>query len=84
MGLLHDGGLTLVLPGSSLAHLQVADAPEVLGLGMSMPEILLEVRKVKAAKRNGVWAACNCKKKRPVFFEKLNTPLEALPAPATT
>lgn len=51
---------------------------------MSMPEILLEVRKVKAAKRNGVWAACNCKKKRPVFFEKLNTPLEALPAPATT
>lgn len=77
-------GLVFVLLVSGLVHRQVADSLGASGLGMSMPEMLLEARKVKAAKRNGAWVVCNCKKKRLPFFEKLNTPLEVLPAPATT
>ena len=74
-------GLAFVLLVSGLVHREVADALAASGLGMSMPEMLIEARKVKAAKRHGVWVACNCKKKRVAFFEKLNTPLEVLPRP---
>ena len=58
---------------------EVADVLEASEPGMSMPEMILEARKVKAAKRHGVWVACNCKKKRAAFFAKLNTPLEVAP-----
>ena len=74
-------GLAFVLLVSGLVHREVADALEASGLGISMPEMLIEARKVKAAKRHGTWAACNCKKKRVEFFKKLNTPLEVLPRP---
>ena len=46
---------------------------------ISLPEMLVEARKVKAAKRHGVWVACNCKKRRVELFEKLNPPLKVLP-----
>lgn len=72
-------GLAFVLLVSGLVHREVADALEASGLGVSMPEMLIEARKVKAAKRHGAWVACNCKKKRIEFFEKLNTPLEVMP-----
>ena len=72
-------GLAFVLLVSGLVHREVADALEASGLGMSMPEMILEARKVKAAKRHGSWVACNCKKKRIAFFNKLNTPLEVVP-----
>ena len=74
-------GLAFVLLVSGLVHREVADALEASGLGISMPEMLIEARKVKAAKRHGVWVACNCKKKRVEFFKKLNTPLEVAPLP---
>lgn len=67
--------LQLLLPGLRLGY----DALDASGLGVSMPEMLVEARKVKAARRNGVWVACNCKKKRVDFFKKLNTPLELMP-----
>ena len=72
-------GLAFVLLVSGLVHREVADALDASGLGISMPEMLIEARKVKAAKRHGVWVACNCKKKRVEFFEKMNTPLEVVP-----
>ena len=72
-------GLAFVLLVSGLVHREVADALDASGLGISMPEMLVEARKVKAAKRHGAWVACNCKKKRVDFFKKLNTPLEVMP-----
>ena len=73
-------GLAFVLLVSGLIHREVSVALKASGLSMTLPEMLLEARKVKAAKRHGVWVACNCKKKRASLFEKLNTPLEVLPA----
>ena len=72
-------GLAFVLLVSGLVHREVSDALEASGLGISMPEMLIEARKVKAAKRHGAWVACNCKRKRIEFFRKLNTPLEVMP-----
>ena len=72
-------GLAFVLLVSGLVHREVADALDAPGLDVSMPEMLVEARKVKTARRNGVWVACNCKKKRVDFFKKLNTPLEVMP-----
>ncbi|WP_165046365.1 transposase [Adlercreutzia sp. ZJ138] len=72
-------GLAFVLLVSGIIHREVADALEASGLGMSMPEMLLEARKVKASKRHSIWVACNCKKKRLSLFEKMNTPLEVMP-----
>ncbi|QUC03540.1 hypothetical protein [Atopobium sp. oral taxon 416] len=66
-------GLAFILLVSALVHQEVSE------LGISLPEMLVEARKVKAAKRHGVWMACNCKKRRVELFEKLNTPLEVLP-----
>ena len=72
-------GLAFILLVSALVHQEVSEALETSRLGISLPEMLVEARKVKAAKRHGVWMACNCKKRRVELFEKLNTPLEVLP-----
>lgn len=77
-------GLAFVLLVSGLVHREVSNALEASGLSMSLPEMLLEARKVKAAKRHGVWVTCNCKKKRAALFERLNTPLEVTAYPKLT
>lgn len=74
-------GLAFVLLVSGMVHREVADALDASGLGISMPEMLIEARKVKAARRHGAWVACNCKKKRVELFRRLNTPLEVMPRP---
>ena len=48
---------------SGLIHREVADAVAASGVGMSVGDVLADVRMVKAAKRNDTWVAVNCKKK---------------------
>lgn len=71
-------GLAFVMLVSGLIHREVADAVASSGLGMSVRDVLMDARMVKAAKRNGVWVAVNCKKKRVEMLEKLGTTLEVV------
>jgi len=43
--------------------------------GKSVQDCLLDARMVKADKRRGAWAVCNCRKKQVELFELLNTKL---------
>ena len=47
-------GLAFVLLMSGLIHRQVVNALQAFRLRVSMPEMFIEARKVKAAKRHGV------------------------------
>jgi hypothetical protein len=73
-------GLAFVMLVSGLIHREVADAVAASGLGMSVGDVLMDARMVKAARRNGAWVAVNCKKKRVKAFEALNTTLEIVPS----
>lgn len=64
---------------SGLIHREVADAVAASGLGTSVGDALLDASMVKAAKRNGVWVAVNCKRKRVKALDALNTTLEVVP-----
>ena len=72
-------GLAFVMLVSGLIHREVADAVADSGLGMSVSDVLLDARAVKANKRAGAWVPANCKKKRVKVFEALHTPLEVVP-----
>lgn len=75
-------GLSFVMLVSGLIHREVADAVAASGIGMSVGDVLMDARMVKACKRNGVWAAVNCKKKRVAMLDALNTSLEVVTRPA--
>lgn len=72
-------GLAFLMLVSGLIHREVADAVAESGLGMSVADVLLDARAVKASKRVGMWVPVNCKKKRLEAFEALHTPLEVVP-----
>lgn len=72
-------GLAFVMLASALVRREVADAA-VDVKGMSVDDILLQARMVKANKRRGRWEVCNCLKKRLSLFQRLGTPLEVRPA----
>ena len=63
---------------SALVRREVADAAVAIK-GMSVDDILLHARMVKANKRRGRWEVCNCLKKRLSLFQRLDTPLEVRP-----
>ena len=50
---------------------------------MSVGDILLDARMVKACRRFGKWEALNCEKKRLELFSKMNTGLEVVPRPGS-
>ena len=68
-------GLAFVMLVSALIRREVADAAASVK-GMSVDDILLRARMVKANKRRGRWVVCNCLKKRLSLFNQMNTPLE--------
>lgn len=72
-------GMAFVMLVSGLIHREVADAVIASGLGMSVGDVLMDARMVKAAKRNGAWVAVNRKKKRVKTFDALHTSLEVVP-----
>ena len=72
-------GLAFVMLVSGLIHREVADAVAASGVGMSVGDVLMDARMVKAAKRNGAWVAVNCKKKRVKMLDALHTTLEVVP-----
>ena len=76
-----EQGLAFVLLVSALIMREVSDAAEASGLGMSVGDILLDARMVKACRRFGKWEAVNCKKKRLELFAKMKTGLEVVPRP---
>lgn len=68
-------GLAFVMLASALIRREVADAAASVK-GMTVDDILLRARMVKASKRRGRWVVCNCLKKRISLFDQMNTPLE--------
>ncbi len=67
-------GLSFIMLVCGLIHSEMEKA--VSGIkGKSVHDCLLEARFVKAIKRRGNWAVCNCKKKQVDLFKELNTPL---------
>lgn len=72
-------GLAFVMLVSGLIHREVADAVAASGVGMSVGDVLMDARMVKAARRNGSWVAVNCKKKRVAMLDALHTSLEVAP-----
>lgn len=68
-------GLAFVMLASALIRREVADAAAGVK-GMTVDDILLRARMVKANKRRGRWEVCNCLKKRLSLFQQLDTPLE--------
>ncbi len=46
---------------------------------MSVGDVLMDARMVKAARRNGSWVAVNCKKERVAMLVALHTSLEVAP-----
>ena len=60
---------------------EASHVAQASGLGMSVGDILLDVRMVKAYRRFGQWEAVNCKKKRLKLFSKMNTGLKVVPRP---
>lgn len=74
-------GLAFVMLVSGLIHREVAEAVEESGLGMSVSDVLLDARAVKANLRVGTWTVTNCKRKRLKVFEALHTPLQVLTSP---
>ena len=79
----HKQGLAFILLVSALIMREVSDAAQASGLGMSVGDILLDARVVKACRRFGKWEAVNCKKKRLELFLKMNTGLEVVPRPGS-
>ena len=73
-------GLAFVMLVSALIRREVADAAASVK-GMTVDDILLRARMVKANKRQGRWTVCNCLKKRLSLFNQMNTPLEVHAAP---
>lgn len=76
-----EQGLAFVLLVSALIMREVSDAAEASELGMSVGDILLDARMVKACRRFGKWEAVNCKKKRLELFSKMKAGLEVVPRP---
>ena len=72
-------GLAFAMLVSGLIHREVADAVAASGAGMSVGDVLMEARMVKAARRNGSWVAVNCKKERVAMLDALHTSLEVAP-----
>ncbi|MCH3926717.1 MAG: hypothetical protein LKE27_09890 [Atopobiaceae bacterium] len=72
-------GLAFAMLVSGLIHREVADAVAASGVGMSVGDVLMDARMVKAARRNGSWVAVNCKKKRVAMLDALHTSLEVAP-----
>lgn len=68
-----------------LAHRELADTVVSPGVGMSVNDVLMEAKMVKACKRDGVWCAANCKRKRVEMLSRMGVdPAEFLkPLPAT-
>ncbi|MFC2648056.1 MAG: hypothetical protein ACFNZW_08980 [Coriobacteriaceae bacterium] len=60
---------------------EVSTVAQASGLGMSVGDILLDTRMVKACRRFGKWEALNCKKKRLELFSKMKTGLKVIPRP---
>ena len=67
-------GLAFIMLVSSLIRREFEDAVKAVK-GKSAQDCLLDARMVKADKRRGVWAVCNCRKKQVELFESLNTKL---------
>lgn len=67
-------GLAFIMLVSSLIRREFEDAVKAVK-GKSAQDCLLDARMVKADKRRGVWAVCNCRKKQAELFESLNTKL---------
>jgi len=76
-----EQGLAFVLLVSALIMREASHAAQASGLGMSVGDILLDARMVKACRRFGKWEALNCKKKRLELFSKMNTGLKVVPRP---
>jgi len=77
----HKQGLTFVLLVSALIMREVSHAAQASGQEMSVGDILLDARMVKAYRRFGQWEALNCKKKRLELFSKMKTGLKVVPRP---
>ena len=73
-------GLAFVMLVSGLIHREVADAVSKSGVGMSVGDVLMDARMVKANKRAGIWVTANNKKKRVKMLKALHTPLEVIPS----
>ena len=67
-------GLAFIMLSSSLIRKEFEDAVKAVK-GKSAQDCLLDARMVKADKRHGVWAVCNCRKKQVELFQLLNTKL---------
>ena len=67
-------GLAFIMLVSSLIRKEFEDAVKAVK-GKSAHDCLLDARMVKADKRRGVWAVCNCRKKQVELFKLLNTSL---------
>lgn len=78
-------GLAFVLLVAGLAHRDLSAAVGASGVGMSVNDVLMEAKMVKACKRGGAWVAVNCKRKRMEMLSRLGVdPAEFLkPLPAT-
>ena len=67
-------GLAFIMLVSALILREFEDAVKAVK-GKSVQDCLLDARMVKADKRRGVWAVCNCRKKQVELFEALKTKL---------
>ena len=76
-----EQGLAFILLVSALIMREVSDAAQASGQEMSVGDILLDARMVKACRRFGQWEALNCKKKRLKLFSKMKTGLKVVPRP---
>lgn len=78
-------GLAFVLLMAGFAHRDLSAAVGTSGVGMSVNDVLMEAKMVKACKRGDAWVAVNCKRKRMEMLSRLGVdPAEFLkPLPAT-
>lgn len=73
-------GLAFEMLVSGLVACEVGEAVAKSGLGMSVPDVLMDARAAKADRVGGAWVVNNCLKKRDERFKRLGVAMEAAPA----
>lgn len=68
-------GLAFIMLISSLIYHEMVEAGKAVE-GKSLETCLLEAKMVKAHKRHGKWATCNCLKKQVALFKAFNTGMQ--------